>query len=177
MEASYSMAFRDTLTGILSRRALDQELLKLGNQYAIAMVDIDHFKKINDQHGHDIGDDVLRMVASILETSAHNCKVFRYGGEEFTVLFPGKKTNEILSVLERMRTNVERKAFFLRAPDRPAKKPQTISKTQPKGSIHVTVSIGAAHSSSQVSQAYDVLKKADTALLQAKSSGRNRVAR
>ena len=65
-EASYSLAFHDTLTGVLSRRAMEQEILRLGNKYTVAMVDIDHFKRVNDTYGHQIGDDVLKMIASLI---------------------------------------------------------------------------------------------------------------
>lgn len=88
-EASYSLAFHDTLTGVLSRRAMEQEILRLGNKYTVAMVDIDHFKRVNDTYGHQIGDDVLKMIASLINKNIQSGKVFRYGGEEFAIIFPG----------------------------------------------------------------------------------------
>ena len=77
-EASYSMAFLDQLTEIPSRRALDQEMMKLGRSYSIAMLDVDHFKKFNDTYGHDVGDQVLRMIV-ITSYSIHYTKLYEYG--------------------------------------------------------------------------------------------------
>ncbi len=99
-DVSYSLAFYDTLTGVYSRRALEQELLKLGNKkYAIAMVDLDRFKHINDTYGHDVGDEVLKMVASLLDKNSGPGKVFRYGGEEFVVLFTRTNYNDVMHLL------------------------------------------------------------------------------
>lgn len=84
------MAYQDELTSLPGRRALKEYLLKLGSEYTIAMFDIDHFKKFNDTHGHDVGDQVLRMVASKLATVSGRGKSFRYGGEEFTLVFSEK---------------------------------------------------------------------------------------
>ncbi|MER3423211.1 MAG: GGDEF domain-containing protein, partial [Nitrospiraceae bacterium] len=64
LQTSYAMAYHDDLTGLPGRRALNETLLKLSGRYTIAMVDVDHFKTFNDQYGHDVGDQVLRMVAS-----------------------------------------------------------------------------------------------------------------
>src|SRR5256886_12520539 len=66
IETSHHMAYDDPLTGLLGRRALDEALVRLGGHYAIAMVDIDHFKRFNDEHGHDAGDQLLRMLATKL---------------------------------------------------------------------------------------------------------------
>ena len=174
-DVSYSLAFYDTLTGVLSRRALEQELLKLGNRkYAIAMVDLDFFKKINDNYGHDIGDEVLKMVASILDKTLYKAKVFRYGGEEFVVLFVGKSYNEIMTQLERTRRAIEQRPFIVRSDNRPVEKPEKINK-QPKGKgkINITVSIGLAQKTNSIKMGYDVIKKADEALYKSKNSGRN----
>src|SRR5439155_1053185 len=65
-EASYHMAYQDSLTGLPARRALNEALLRLGGQYTVAMLDVDHFKRINDHHGHDVGDQVLKMIAAKL---------------------------------------------------------------------------------------------------------------
>ena len=83
IETAHAMAYQDELTSLPGRRALKEYLLKLGNEYTIAMLDIDHFKKFNDTHGHDVGDQVLRMVASKLVGFSGGGKAFRYGGEEF----------------------------------------------------------------------------------------------
>ncbi|MCK5297148.1 MAG: GGDEF domain-containing protein, partial [Alphaproteobacteria bacterium] len=90
IQDSYRMAFIDELTELSGRRALIKDMKKLGSKYSIAMGDIDFFKKFNDTHGHDIGDQVLRMVASNLEKVTGGGKAYRYGGEECTILFPEK---------------------------------------------------------------------------------------
>ncbi len=175
MDMSYSLAFYDTLTGVLSRRALDQEFLKLRNKYAIAMVDLDHFKQINDKYGHDIGDEVLKMVASDLNTTSGRGKVFRYGGEEFVVLFADMSYNEIMYKLERIRKAIERRPFILRADDRPKKKQDAPSNSSAKGkgTIRVTVSIGVAQKNELLKTSHDVIRKADEALYRSKNNGRN----
>jgi GGDEF domain-containing protein len=88
VESSYAMAFRDELTGLPTRRALNESLLQLGAHYTVAMVDIDFFKKFNDRYGHDVGDQVLRKVAGILARVDGGGRAFRYGGEEFIIVFP-----------------------------------------------------------------------------------------
>lgn len=98
---AYQMAFRDELTGLPGRRALNERLQRLGRDYVIAMVDVDHFKKFNDTHGHDVGDQVLRLVASQLRKVGGGGKAYRYGGEEFTLLFPGKSLEQCLPHIDR----------------------------------------------------------------------------
>jgi diguanylate cyclase (GGDEF)-like protein len=176
VESAYAMAYRDELTGLPARRALNDALQRVGGTYTVAMVDVDHFKKFNDTHGHDVGDQVLRMVAGRLADVPGGGRAFRYGGEEFTVLFPGKTAEESAPHLETLRTAVAGATFTLRAQQR----------TQPKAgsarargasarALGVTVSIGAAQARSS-SLPDDVVKAADKALYRAKEGGRNRVA-
>src|SRR5229473_3561737 len=87
IETSYVLAYHDELTGIRGRRAFNESLLSLDQQYAIAIVDIDHFKHFNDTYGHDTGDHVLRMVAARLADVGGGGQAFRCGGEEFAILF------------------------------------------------------------------------------------------
>ncbi len=178
-DVSYSLAFRDTLTGVLSRRALEQELLKLGSKYCIAIADLDHFKHINDNFGHDVGDEVLKMVASVLQNYSGRAKVFRYGGEEFVILFAGMSINEVVPQLERMRKAIERRPFVLRAEDRPKEKPEKIKAGSSKGRgvIHVTMSFGVAQKTELLKTSQDVIRKADEALYKSKNGGRNCVTR
>jgi len=177
-EVSYSLAFYDTLTGVLSRRAFEQELDKLGRQYCIAMVDIDHFKQVNDMYGHDVGDEVLKMVASILKRISHRARTFRYGGEEFAIIFQGQRMSEVMAVLERVRTEIEQRPFIIRSLDRPKKKPEKITgSSKGRGKINITVSIGVAQRTESLKNPQDVVKKADEALYRAKSGGRNRVSK
>ena len=105
------MAYLDELTGVPSRRALREDLMKLGNKYVIAMIDIDFFKKFNDKYGHDVGDDVLKLVASNLVKVTGGGKAFRYGGEEFTILFPSKSINDVMPHLESLREQVSKSGY------------------------------------------------------------------
>jgi diguanylate cyclase (GGDEF)-like protein len=177
-EVSYSLAFYDTLTGVLSRRAFEQELDKLGKQYCIAMVDIDHFKRVNDLYGHDIGDEVLKMVASILNRISYKARTFRYGGEEFAIIFQGQRISDVMTVLERVRAEVEQRPFVIRSENRPQEKPENITgSSKGRGRINITVSIGVAQKTESLKTPPDVIKRADEALYRAKSSGRNRVSK
>jgi diguanylate cyclase (GGDEF)-like protein len=176
IEDSYGMAFRDELTGLPARRALNETLQKVGRRYTVAMVDIDHFKKFNDRYGHDVGDQVLKMVASRLAKVSGGGRAFRYGGEEFTVLFPGKGVKEALPHLEELREAVAGAGFTLRHRHRPSRKPKG-KQAGKKGDqkLSVTVSIGAAERQGDRSRPALVVKSADQALYRAKRGGRNRV--
>ena len=178
VETSYAMAYRDELTGLPARRALLRDLDALGGRYTAAMVDVDHFKKFNDRHGHDVGDQVLRMVARRLAETSGGGKAYRYGGEEFTVLFPGCGRAEALPHLEAVRAAVESSSFAVRSWKRPRKKPEREREKAARGTprLSVTVSIGVAEAGKN-DDADAVLKKADQALYKAKKAGRNRVAK
>jgi len=173
-EASYSLAFHDTLTGVLSRRAMEQEILRLGNKYTIAMVDIDHFKRVNDTYGHQVGDDVLKMISSMISKNIQSGKVFRYGGEEFAVIFPRKSPDEVIEQLDTLRMNIEKRPLIIRGKDRPKKKPKRITnRKKGEGSINITVSIGVAEKTEKTRSAVEVIEEADKALYKAKRNGRN----
>lgn len=179
VESSYSMAYYDDLTGLPARRAMRDALAALGDDYSIAMVDIDHFKRFNDRHGHDVGDQVLAMVASHLRRIMGGGRAFRYGGEEFAVLFPGKNRDEAEPHLEQLRSAIESYAFKLRSRRRPKAPPERKSaKRSLRGKrLAVTVSIGVAQRSGRFPTAEKVLEAADRALYRAKRTGRNRVSR
>ena len=102
IENSYLLAYHDELTTLPSRRAFNDALLRLQNPYSIAVVDIDHFKRFNDTYGHDTGDQVLRLVATNLARVTGGGQAYRCGGEEFTILFPGKTTPEVVDHLEQI---------------------------------------------------------------------------
>lgn len=176
VESAYAMAYRDELTGLPGRRALNEALQRVGDRYTVAMVDVDHFKQFNDRHGHDVGDQVLRMVAARLARVTGGGRAFRYGGEEFTVLFPERSVDESRPALEELRRAVAQSSFTLRGKDRPRKKPKTPRRrnTDPK-QLSVTVSIGAAQPSGRAATPDAVVKEADRALYRAKEGGRNRV--
>ncbi len=174
IQHSYSMAFYDELTGLPSRRCLEQDMMKLGLKYAIAMLDIDHFKKCNDTYGHNVGDDILRFFASIIRKVSGGGKAYRYGGEEFAIIFPGKNIQEIIPHLEKIREEVASRKFSLRGKDRPKKKPKKIKGNRRNSRrVSITVSIGAAEKNEIYNDSLSVIKAADAALYRAKKKGRN----
>ncbi|HET9948863.1 MAG TPA: GGDEF domain-containing protein [Longimicrobiales bacterium] len=173
---SYTMAYRDELTGLPGRRALVEELDDAGGTYAVAMVDVDHFKTFNDTYGHDVGDQVLQLVAKRLAEAPGGAKAFRYGGEEFTLLFPGRTCEQALPHAEAVRRSIEQSTFSLRAWNRPRHKPEKPKpRKRPARELSVTVSIGLADSRGAGARPEEVLEEADQALYRAKSAGRNRV--
>ena len=190
VENSYSLAYQDELTGLASRRAFNDALLSLKAPYAIAAVDIDHFKRINDAFGHDTGDQVLRLVASKLARVSGGGEAFRVGGEEFTILFPGRLAADVADHLELLRLNIEGSPFRLRtgeerrkarresdrrtsAARRSKKQPVLLPQSEP-GMVNVTVSIGIAESQPK-SRAEEIVEQADQALYKAKQAGKNRI--
>lgn len=194
IENSYLLAYHDELTTLPSRRAFNDALLRLQQPYSIAVVDIDHFKRFNDTYGHDIGDQVLRLVASNLARVTGGGQAYRCGGEEFSILFPGKTMPEVLDHLEQLRAAVEHSQFRMRTgdrrqvprgPDRRNERSQgrarkgdairQLAQEKPSTSLSVTVSIGVATSTKQNDDPDLVQKAADKALYRAKANGRNRV--
>ncbi|MGH8354411.1 MAG: GGDEF domain-containing protein, partial [Pseudomonas sp.] len=173
---AYQMAFRDELTGLPGRRALNERLQRLPRTYVIAMADVDHFKKFNDSHGHDVGDQVLRLVASQLRKVGGGGKAYRYGGEEFTLVFAGKTLEECQPHLEAVRQAVE--SYRLQLRDKGRRPRSERQGRQKRGaasaaSVSVTVSIGVAERQLDQREPLAVLKAADKALYSAKSAGRN----
>jgi diguanylate cyclase (GGDEF)-like protein len=177
---SFRLAYIDELTEIPGRRALVEALDDPGGTFTLAMLDVDHFKKFNDTHGHEVGDQVLRMVAARIASVGMGGTAYRYGGEEFTLLFPGKTTEQVSTELERLRQLVESSPLILRGQDRPKEKP-TQRKAAKAGkakkkppSVGVTVSIGVA--TRRNAEPWDrVMKRADQALYKAKEAGRNQI--
>jgi len=176
IETSYAMAYGDELTGLPSRRALNEMLASLGPRYAVGMVDIDHFKKFNDTYGHQAGDELLRKVAATLMNVAGGGRAFRYGGEEFAIVFPGLTAERAIPHLETVREAIAESHFTVRGPDRPRKKPaQPPAGGGPRKRVAVTVSIGVADSEGTPATPADVIRAADAALYRAKRAGRNRL--
>jgi diguanylate cyclase (GGDEF)-like protein len=176
VEDSYRLAYHDELTGLPGRRALEEALRALDGDYAIAMVDVDHFKRFNDRHGHSAGDQALRMVATELQGVGGGGRAYRYGGEEFAILFPGASPAGVREQLDNVREKIAGRRFALRAPDRPQKKPDAQPKKgRPPRLISVSVSIGVAGPNPRRKGPETVLRAADKALYRAKSAGRNRL--
>ena len=178
ISCSHELAFIDQLTEIPGRRALDNELKHLGRTYTLAMIDVDHFKKFNDKYGHDTGDDVLKLVATLMKDIDGGGNAYRYGGEEFTILFKGKSIDECLPFLEELREKIEKYKMIIRDHDKRPASNRAGSKARGQDktskSVKVTVSIGVAENYLE-QEPEDVLKQADNALYQAKEAGRNRV--
>jgi len=193
IETSYMLAYHDELTTLPSRRAFQEALLRLAPPYSIAMVDIDHFKRCNDTYGHDMGDQVLRLVASRLARVTGGGQAYRCGGEEFAIIFPGKATKDVVDHLEQLRASIEASSFRLRGQDRrqqlrgadrrtrsarertkPGNNISELSRVSGPTEISVTASIGVA-TSSQRMLAEEVIQAADKALYRAKAAGRNRI--
>jgi len=186
VESSYSLAYRDELTGLHSRRAFNDAAASLKSPYAVAVVDIDHFKSINDTYGHDTGDQVLRMVSARLANVSGGGHAYRVGGEEFTILFPSRNAQNVFQHLELLRMNIESCSFRLRRGEDRRKTPrETDRRAAPgrktkttrhptSGALSVTVSIGIAESRPHAT-VEQVIESADKALYAAKQGGRNRI--
>ena len=179
LESIFKRAYRDALTDLPGRRSLDDTLRQLGRRYAIAMLDVDHFKRFNDRYGHATGDEVLRMIA-VRAGRIRGGQPFRYGGEEFAVVFRGRAADHAESAMEDFRRQLAQAPFVIRKRPRPArnrKGRQFRRRTRgTRSQVRVTVSIGlAAAGGPHTSIA--VLKAADKALYRAKRSGRNRLCR
>jgi diguanylate cyclase (GGDEF)-like protein len=175
VEASYMMAYRDGLTNLPGRRALNEALPRLSGQFTVAMVDVDHFKRFNDTYGHDAGDHVLRLVAARLAHAPGGATAYRYGGEEFALIFPGKSAEECMPHLEELRETVETSRFTMRRRFRPRAKPSAPKGRKTREAIVITVSIGVAEKNHRHSTPDQVVQAADKALYRAKEAGRNRV--
>jgi len=175
LEHGYDIAYRDELTGLPGRRAFNNVMEQLGGTYAIAMCDVDHFKKFNDTYGHDAGDQVLRLVAAKLSHVGGGGRAFRYGGEEFLVVFRGRSAREAEPFVESLRRSIADRGFVLRSPNRPASKPRTAKETNQASAprVNISISIGLAERSKRHSTPELVLDAADATLYRAKEAGRN----
>ena len=170
---AHHIAYTDELTGLKNRRALSESMLSLGKNYCIVMVDIDYFKQFNDTYGHDLGDNVLQIVASVMEEVGKGGQAYRFGGEEFTLVFKNKKMQDVKEELENLRTTVE--AELIDVVDLKAQSKSKSDKASLTKTINVTVSMGVAQASAKNTSPDKILKMADEALYKAKKSGRNKV--
>jgi len=179
LQRSYAMAYRDELTGLLGRRALDERLAALGRRYTIALLDVDHFKQFNDAHGHKAGDEALKMVAARLSEVTGGGVPYRYGGEEFCVVFPRRGLYDCIDHLEALRLAIESYPLMLRdtkhRPDDGEEAARRRGGTHSAEHVHLSASIGVAEPVFEDDTPEAVMKAADRALYAAKDGGRNRI--
>jgi two-component system cell cycle response regulator len=167
LRQSLERAVKDPLTSMHNRRYLEQHLGRLVAQnvererpVSLLILDVDHFKAVNDSYGHDVGDEVLREVARRITASLRGIDLAcRFGGEEFVAAFSGVDAELALSIGERLRCKIADRPFPVQSD---------------KGPLAVTISIGVATSRAG-DDATTLLKRADQALYRAKKDGRNRV--
>lgn len=167
----WQRVYLDELTQISNRRALDEVLSTLSGQYSIAMIDIDHFKKFNDSFGHDAGDDVLKVVAQTLERHSGHAHVYRYGGEEFTLLFKGIDAERAFSYSDELKDIIGKRDFYIRQNSSRDKKDRGKMNKSEKKKVQITISIGLADGKNI--RPVDAIKIADRGLYAAKEAGRN----
>lgn len=165
-EELYALATIDSLTQVLNRRSLLEKLdeavgraQRYQHSLSVAFCDLDHFKSINDTHGHAMGDEALKQFASVvMESLRESDFVGRIGGEEFALVFPYSDSNEASRTVERLRHAIEKTTVNI-----------------DDNVIQFTVSIGISELQGKKDSSVDLLRRADAALYQAKDSGRNRV--
>lgn len=168
VQATMEMAVTDPLTGLYNRRymesqtaALVEHAINRGKALSILALDVDHFKAVNDEHGHAVGDRVLQELASRLKQAIRNIDmVCRIGGEEFVIVLPNTSADVATKIADRMRRSVSGTPFNVGSRN---------------GPLTVTVSIGVAAVESASDTMESVMKRADEALYSAKRAGRNRV--
>lgn len=166
LQDAQSAALTDPLTGLFNRRGLEQQLNPLlnharsvGGELSVLFVDLDHFKTVNDEFGHDRGDAILRLVAGTLRRLVRTVDVVaRYGGDEFVVALPSTDTPTAIKVAERIREGVS-----------------TVIRSDGSGTVPITVTIGVSSLSESRGRASEVIAAADEAMLAGKTSGRNRI--
>lgn len=159
-------SLRDALTGLYNRRQMDSSVadiftkaVRQASPMSVLLIDIDHFKKLNDIHGHAVGDDALKLLAGLLQEMFRGSDLAcRYGGEEFVVLLPGAELEVAVNRAEELRNRCQDMSLLV--------------KGQP---LSFTLSIGVAALKDGIGQPDELLKRADEALYSAKNQGRNRV--
>ena len=167
-EASLAMALTDNLTGLFNRHyftshfeGLLRHAREQNRPIAVVMLDVDHFKSVNDTYGHAAGDQVLKELARRIQAGVRNFDLIaRLGGEEFVVVMPETRTHEAQRASERIRQQIARTPFPI---------------SSPKNELPITVSIGVSGSEVGAEDSETMLRQADEALYEAKRTGRNRV--
>jgi diguanylate cyclase (GGDEF)-like protein len=160
---------KDALTGVGNYQAFmeafEEEVAKAGEKgqdLSLAMIDIDFFKRVNDEHGHIVGDEVIKMTADHLSKSVSGSgTVFRYGGEEFVIVFPGTEKERAFLLLEQVRNSFDKEHVF--------------ETENGKVKLKLTFSAGISSHPEDGGRLKDIIRKADSALYRAKASGRNKI--
>ncbi len=168
VQQTVEMAIKDGLTGLNNRRFFDSHLVTAfdkakssGQNLSVLIIDIDHFKPVNDTHGHDAGDDVLREFANRIRKNIRNVDTAcRFGGEEFVLLMPDSDLDLACIVAERMRKEIAAHPFIISGGTK---------------QINITVSVGAACIAGPDDTWEELMKRSDEALYRAKHNGRNQV--
>lgn len=165
-EISNNLTYLDELTGLLNRSAMEKdltELVELKDKQAttsLALIDIDHFKKINDEYGHTVGDDIIESIADIIQSSLRETDTaYRYGGEEILIILKNSSLDEAVVAMERLRADIDDYIFI-----------------SDELELSVTVSIGVTTIFHNDELPRDALTRADEYLYEAKDNGRNQVA-
>lgn len=167
VEKMEEQAITDSLTGLLNHMEFQNRLIeeidrsrRYGKMFSLLMLDLDHFKDVNDTYGHPIGDKVLKETAKILKTLLRSVDLaFRYGGEEFAILLPETDSQGARIIADRIRQEIGRRPIFTRLEE----------------STHVTISIGVSEFPQDADQREDLISAADQALYASKRNGRDRV--
>jgi diguanylate cyclase (GGDEF)-like protein len=174
----WEKAYVDDLTGLPNRRTLNERLAKLGRRYTVAMLDIDHFKRLNDTHGHAAGDHVLRFLAAHLQR-AFGANAYRYGGEEFCVLFENVDKRMAAKMLDAFRRYIASREFVVRRADEVRKQTSQRDRGELEDGVlprlRITLSAGLAYRDIPDEKPEDIIELADKTLYAAKQQGRNRV--
>ena len=178
LDGAWRHAYDDELTRLPGRRPMRHHFASLGSDYALAVIDIDHFKRVNDSYGHDVGDQVLRFVAGEIR-AIRGGTAYRFGGEEFVVVFGRRYAEQSEEILNGLLERIADRPFALRDIARPERKPKKSSGAKKKAGgdkvLKVTVSAGVAWPTDDEPYPDEVLGLADKALYKAKKGGRNRV--
>jgi len=169
MERIRQQAVTDGLTGLANRKAFDDQIARItreskrtGDIFSFIMIDIDHFKAFNDTYGHQVGDQVLRLVAMTLVNEVKGQDMAaRYGGEEFAIILPGTNANAAKAVAENLRKAIEQK--------------EVVNRATGDNLGQITVSLGVAQYYGGEEVCEDLIRRADMALYESKKKGRNQV--
>jgi len=173
IENIYVEGFQDELTDLPTRKNMLGILSQLDRGYTVALIEVDHFQRLKDNHGRRVSKEVLRLIGSKLTTVAGGGKPFRYGGEQFTVVFPGKFLPDTLPLMEELRQTIKKPGPILTGQKSPRKKPKRVEVLANK--VPVTVSIGVAERKELDMSPHQAIKKAEGALITAKNEGRDRM--